>query len=67
MTRNEGNTDRIIRFMLAIAFFAGAFFTQTWFVAIPGVILGATSLMGWCPLYTLFGISTCPVKAVSKS
>lgn len=67
MTRNESNTDRIIRFGLAIAFFAGAFFTQSWLVAIPGVILGATSLMGWCPLYTVFGISTCPVKLPSKS
>lgn len=67
MKRNEGNTDRIVRIILAIAFFVGALATQLWLVAVPGVILGVTGLVGWCPLYTLFGFSTCPVKSPSQS
>jgi hypothetical protein len=28
-----------------------------------GLIPLATAVFGWCPLYTLFGFSTCPKKA----
>jgi len=28
-----------------------------------GVVPLATGLIGWCPAYTLLGISTCPMKA----
>lgn len=62
MTRNEHNIDRVIRIVLALALFAGAAAVTPW-LAIPGVILLVTGLVGWCPLYSLFGISTCAVKS----
>lgn len=67
MTRNESTTDRIIRAVTGIALIAlwvlGV--TQGVLAIILGVVGGVlvlTSLLGFCPLYALFGINTCPVK-----
>lgn len=67
MKKNMGNTDRIIRLLLA-GIFALLWFqnivTGTW--AIVLLVLAAvfvlTSLISFCPLYTLFGINSCPTK-----
>jgi hypothetical protein len=62
-----GNTDRIIRLLVA-AVITVLYFTNviTGTVAIIllalAVIFAVTSFISFCPLYTLFGISTCPVK-----
>jgi len=67
MKKNMGSADRVIRIILA-AVFAGLYFggVVTGTLGIVLLILGAvfllTSLVGFCPLYTLFGLSTCPVK-----
>jgi hypothetical protein len=67
MKKNMGNTDRIIRLLVA-AVIAVLYFTNviTGTVAIIllalAVIFAVTSFISFCPLYTLFGISTCPVK-----
>jgi hypothetical protein len=64
MKTNMGNTDRMIRVILAIVFSA-LFFTGTVtgtlgtvLLVLGGVFL-ATSVVGFCPLYTLVGINTC--------
>lgn len=65
MKRNESNTDRIIRLVLAVVFFALAFTLNgalVWVVGLLGVIMLVTAAVGFCPLYALFGISTCSVK-----
>lgn len=67
MKKNMGTADRIIRILLA-AVFAYLYFshTVTGTLGIVLVVLGAvfllTSLISFCPLYTLFGLSTCSVK-----
>ena len=67
MTTNVGSFDRILRIVLALVF-VGLYFsgTVTGTVGLVLVILGAvfllTAVLGWCGLYTIFGISTCPVK-----
>ena len=67
MKQNMGNADRGIRIILSILF-AFLYFTGTVTGALGLVllILGAvfllTSLVSFCPLYSLFGISTCAVK-----
>lgn len=64
-----GNTDRIIR-VLAAAVIAVLFVNNTVTGVLAYVLLGVgaifllTSLVGSCPLYTLFGINTCRVKKV---
>lgn len=68
MKKNMGTADRIIRVLLA-AVFAYLYFsgTVTGTLGIVLVVLGgvfvATSLISFCPLYTLVGLSTCPKKA----
>jgi hypothetical protein len=67
MKQNMGNADRIIRILLA-AVFAYLYFsgTVTGTLGIILVVLGAvfllTSLVSFCPLYTLIGFNTCPRK-----
>ncbi len=67
MKKNMGNVDRIIRVLVA-AVFAYLYFsgTVTGTLGLVLVILGgvfvATSLISFCPLYTIFGLSTCPAK-----
>lgn len=67
MKKNMGSTDKIIRFIVA-AVFAYLYFsgTVTGTFGIVLLVLGAvfvlTSLISFCPLYTIAGINTCPVK-----
>ncbi len=68
MKKNMGNTDRLVRVLIA-AVIAVLYFTKV----IPGtlgivllVLAGvfvATSLISFCPLYAPFGISTCKKQA----
>jgi DUF2892 family protein len=58
---NEGPTDRLVRLALGVVLFGvaavatGALF---YIVFIVGLIGFVTGLTGFCPTYTLFGIST---------
>lgn len=67
MKTNVGTIDKVIRIAPAIVF-AVLYFTGTVsgtlgiiLLVLGGVFL-LTSLMGTCPLYSMVGISTCPVK-----
>ena len=68
MKKNMGSADRIIRIILAIVFgvlyFTG---TITGTFGIILLVLGGvfllTSLISSCPLYSIVGLSTCPVKS----
>lgn len=63
---NEGNLDRILRIVVGLALIAGFFLngggTWSWLYLI-GIVPLVTGLVGWCPLYRVFGISTCPMKS----
>jgi len=67
MKQNMGNIDRIIRVLVAAViaylYFSG---TLTGTLGLILLILGGvfviTSLVGFCPLYTLVGVNTCPDK-----
>ncbi len=63
-----GTTDKIIRIFLAVVL-ATIFFTKTitgtWgyiALALAGVFL-LTSLVSFCPLYTVLGMNTCERKS----
>lgn len=64
MGKNVGQTDKMIRIVVAVVAAIAAFMSSgtlaivLWIVA--GIML-VTGLVGFCPLYRLFGISTCPV------
>jgi uncharacterized membrane protein HdeD (DUF308 family) len=67
MKKNMGTADKIIRLIvaavLAFLFYNG---TITGTLGIVAVVITAvfalTSLVSFCPLYTLLGINTCSVK-----
>ncbi len=67
MKKNMGTTDKIIRLIVA-AIFAALYFTNTVTGTIGIVLLVLagifvlTSLISVCPLYSMFGISSCPVE-----
>jgi len=67
MKKNMGNTDKIIRLIIAVGI-AILYFTGviTGTIGIVLLILAGvfvlTSLVGFCPLYTLFGMNTCARK-----
>jgi len=67
MKKNMGTTDRIVRLIFAAALL-GLYFTGmvSGTLGIVFVIIAAvftlTSLVSFCPLYTLFGMNTCPVE-----
>lgn len=62
MKANVGNLDRVVRIVVGLALLSLTVMgPQTWF-GLLGLIPLATATMGFCPLYTLFGFSTCPMK-----
>lgn len=68
MRTNEATTDRVIRVVLAIA--AVAVGVALGPASVGGIvlfvvagILAVTAAVGFCPLYRLFGVSTCRVPA----
>lgn len=63
MKQNEASFDRIFRIILALVIFALGLAAQSW-LGLIGFVPLVTGLLGWCPLYALFGWSTCPVKPV---
>ena len=67
MKSNMGSADKAIRIVLAIVF-AGLYITKLVegtvglaLLVIGGVFL-LTSVISFCPLYTLFGMNTCEKK-----
>jgi hypothetical protein len=62
---NEGNTDRILRAVLGLVAISLVFIGPKTPWGWLGVIPLATAAMGWCPLYTVLGISTCKVKSAA--
>jgi hypothetical protein len=64
MKKNMSSTDRIIRVLLA-AVFAILYFTGTvtgtlgLVLLVLGGVFVLTSLVSFCPLYAIVGISTC--------
>jgi len=62
---NEGTLDRALRIILGLALIAGFFLNGgggwSWLYLI-GIVPLVTGLVGWCPIYRIFGMSTCPMK-----
>lgn len=71
METNERPIDRIVRAIVGVILLAIVFFSLEGPVALVegaislslGIVGGftlLTGLIGWCPAYALFGVSTCP-------
>jgi hypothetical protein len=66
MTTNESSIDRIIRVIIGVAALVAAFAVGIGSVggiilAVVGVVMFVTAAVGFCPIYRVFGLSTCKV------
>ena len=62
MKINVGSIDRIVRIVFGIAIGAAGIYFKNWF-GLVGLLPLVTGLIGWCPAYLPFGISTCRTQA----
>lgn len=63
MTPNVGTVDRIVRLIAGLVLLSMLLWVPgdiRWFGLIGLIPLG-TGLLRWCPLYSLFGIRSCPL------
>ena len=61
MKNNVGSADRKIRLIAGlIIIFLGIYFKNWW--GAVGMIPLVTAVIGWCPAYLPFGISSCKTK-----
>ena len=64
--RNEAKIERVIRVVAGVGLLSLVFVGPQTPWGWIGVVPLATGLIGSCPLYTLLGISTCPMKETSS-
>ena len=60
--RNEGTLDRVVRVGLGLTVLSLAFIGPRTPFGYLGAIPIVTGLVGFCPVYRLFGVSTCPTS-----
>lgn len=65
MKKNMGTADKIIRILIAVVigilYFTGTISGTLGIVLlILAIVFVLTSIVSFCPLYTLFGMNTCP-------
>jgi hypothetical protein len=67
MTANVGGIDRILRIVAGFVLIAlaAANVVGLWGYIVGGIVL-ATGVFRFCGAYTLFGLNTCPLKAVEE-
>lgn len=60
--KNEGTADRVVRVLVGAGVLSLAFVGPQTPLGYIGIVPIVTGLLGSCPAYTLFGISTCGTK-----
>ena len=67
MTKNVGTIDKVLRIVVAIVLVVVAVMNpDMWWLGLIGIVPLATAFMGTCPLYSVFGMSTCPIEEKKK-
>ncbi len=64
MKVNVGSTDKVVRVVIGLALLSLVFLLDgkvRWF-GLLGLVPLLTAFVGFCPLYTLLGVSTCGTK-----
>ena len=60
---NVGGIDRVLRIVAGLVLIGLALMGTIGPWGWIGVVLLATGLLGSCPLYSIVGLSTCPMKS----
>ena len=61
LKQNVGQVDRLIRLVLGLVIAVAGLYFGSWWGLLALIPLG-TAAMSSCLLYTLVGISTCPIE-----
>lgn len=68
MKKNMGSVDQIIRILVAVVF--GVLYYMEIVTGTLGIVLvvaaaifAATSVLSFCPIYSIFGMNTCPTDS----
>lgn len=63
---NVGGIDRVLRIVVGLALIAWWYFAPgmglRWLPLVLGIVALGTGLMSTCPLYSLIGLNTCPMR-----
>jgi len=64
MKKNVGSVDKVLRIVVGLGLLSLLFLLDApmKYLGLIGLVPLATSLMGWCPLYTLIGVNTCKAR-----
>lgn len=62
MTKNEGTIDRALRVIAGLVLLSLVFIGPQTMWGLIGIVPLVTGLIGICPLYSILGINTCPMK-----
>lgn len=67
LPNNEHVVDRALRVLLGVVLLALVFVGPQTLWGLVGIVPLVTGLVGTCPLYMLFGVSTCHMPKVGRS
>ena len=62
MSQNEGSVDRIVRVLVGSVLLSLFFFGPHTWLGLLGIVPLLTGIVGFCPLYRVFGVSTRTAK-----
>lgn len=62
MQANEGTIDRVLRVVVGLGLISLIFVGPQTMWGIVGVVPLFTGMIGFCPLYKVFGFDTCPIS-----
>jgi len=63
---NEGSVDRVVRVVIGLGLLSFTVVGPQSLLGLVGIVPLLTGLVGSCPAYRLFGITTCPMKAAEE-
>mgnify|MGYP001556913094 CR=1 FL=1 len=61
--KNEGTVDRVLRVIVGIVLLSLVVIGPQTLWGLVGLVPLLTGLLGFCPIYKLLGLNTCPLKA----
>lgn len=62
MKSNVGGIDRVLRIVVGLVLIALAATDTVGVWGYLGVVPLLTGLMGWCGIYTVLGLNSCPIR-----
>ena len=62
LSKNEGAIDRGLRIIAGLVLLSLIFVGPQTYWGLVGLVPLVTGLVGSCPIYSILGISTCPMK-----